>query len=196
MLGAMRTKGLLLGHLGEIVMRRLFLALGSATVVLLLSATPAFTCGDKLLAVNRGLRFQDFSSSRRASILLYSHKGSGSSNPNDKGQLQSALIRAGHRLQTVAEWRELDDALKTGHYDLVLVDLINAPQVEESLRGAASPPLVVPLVYEATKAENKLLKKQYPFLLMAREKDGRYLTVIDRALDARAKRERTTLRRN
>jgi hypothetical protein len=127
---------------------------------------------------------------------MYSHMGSGSSDPNHKSQLQSALIRAGHRLQTVVVWRELDDALKTGHYDLVLVDLINVQRVEESLRTAASPPLVVPLVYEGTKAEDKLLKKQYPFLLMAREKNGRYLSVIDRAVDAKAKRDRTTLRRN
>ena len=177
-------------------MRRLVLALGSASVVLLLSATPAYTCGDKLIALNRGLRSQDFFSSRRASILMYSHVGSGSSDPYDKGQLQSALIRAGHRLQTVAEWREFYDALKTGHYDLVLVDLVNVPQVEESLRTAASPPLVVPLVSEGTKAENKLLKKQYPFVLVARERTGRYLTVIDRALDAKEKKYRTTLRRN
>lgn len=177
-------------------MRRLFLALGCATVALLLAAIPAYACGDKLLALNRGLRFQDFRTSRHASILMYSHKGSGSSDPHDKGQLQSALISAGHRLQTVAEWGDLDNALKTGHYDLVLVDLINVPQVEESLRTAASPPLVIPLVYEGTNAENKLLKKQYPFLLMAREKNGRYLTVIDRALDAKERKYRTTLRRD
>ena len=195
MLRATRTKGLL-GYSGEIVMRRFYLALGFTTIVLLLSATSAYACGDKLQALNRGLRPQDFSSSRRASILIYGHMGSGSSGPNDTGQLESALRRAGHRLQTVAEQRELEDALKSGHYDLVLVDLINVPQVEESLRTAASPPLVVPLVSEGTKAENKLLKKQYPFVLMARERNGRYLTVIDRALDAREKKYRTTLRRN
>jgi CheY-like chemotaxis protein len=127
---------------------------------------------------------------------MYTHMGSGASHANNNGQLQSVLVKAGHQLQTVAERRGLDDALKTGHYDLVLVDLMDVAQVEESLRAAPSPPLVVPVVYEGTKAENKLLKKQYPFLLETPDKNGRSLTAIDRALDAKAKRDRTALRRN
>jgi hypothetical protein len=178
-------------------MRRLFLVLGAATAALLMSATLAYACGDKLLALNRGLRFQDFSSSRRASILIYSHKGLGTSDANNGGPLQSALVKAGHKLRTVGDRSGLDDALKTGHYDLVLIDVLDVPLVEESLRAAPSSPLIVPIVYEGTKpAEDELLKKQYPFLLKASDKNGRYLTTIDRALDAKSKRDRTSLRRN
>lgn len=177
-------------------MRKLLLGLGSITITVLLGLTLAYACGDKLLALNRALRSQDFASSRRASILVYTHGGSRTSGAITYGELQSALVRAGHRLETVGEQSRLHEALKTGHYDLVLVDLTDAPGVEESLRAAPSPPLVVPVVYNATKAESKAVRKQYHFLLKAPDNSGNYLNAIDRALDEKAKRDRTALRAN
>jgi hypothetical protein len=177
-------------------MRRLFLVMGSITAVFLFSVALAYACGDKLLALNRGLRFQDFSSSRRASILMYSHLGSLTSSAINDRQLKSTLVKAGHQLQTVEERSRLEDALKTGHYDLVLVDLMDAPLVEELLPSALSRPLVVLVIHEGNKAENKSVDKQYRFLLTAPDKNGNYLNAIDRALDEKAKRDRTALRRN
>jgi hypothetical protein len=177
-------------------MRRLLLGLGSISITLLFGLTLAYACGDKLLAMNRALRSQDFASSRRASILVYTHGASRTSGAIPYGQLQSALVKAGHQLETVGERSQLDEALKTGHYDLVLVDLTDAAGVEESLRAAPSPPLVVPVVFDATKAEAKVVKKHYPFLLKAPDNSGNYLNAIDRALDAKAKRKRTALRAN
>jgi hypothetical protein len=193
-LPARRIKDLLGAVFGrEVVVRRLFLALGSITVVLLLSATLVHACGDKLLVLNRGLRFQDFSSSHPASILLYTHTGSRASEAINDGHLQSALVKAGHKLQTVGERSRLDEALQTGHYDLVLVDLSDAPGVEDSLRTAPSPPLVVPVIYEGTKAETEAVKKHYRCMLKAPDKNGNYLNAIDRAMGEKAKRDLTAL---
>ena len=176
-------------------MRRLFLVFGSLTACLLLSLTLAYACGDKLLALHRGLRSQDFSSLHHASILMYTHMGSRNSDADHSGYLQTMLVKAGPHLETVDEQGRLNDALKIGHYDLVLVDLTDAPLVEESLRAAPSPPLVV-VVYEGTKTENKLAKKQYRFLLKAPDKNERCLNEIERALDEKAKRDRIALRAN
>jgi hypothetical protein len=175
-------------------MRRLSLVLGSITAILLLSATLVYACGDKLLVLNRGLRFQDFSSSRPASILLYTPTGSRTSDAINDGQLKSALVKAGHKLQMIEERSRLNDALKTGRYDLVLIDLADAPSVEEELRTAHSPPVVMPVVYEGTKAEAEAVKKHYRCLLKAPDKSGNYLNAIDRALDEKAKRDLTALR--
>jgi hypothetical protein len=174
--------------------RRLFLLLGFFTAIVLLAATLVYACGDKLLVLNRGLRFQDLASSRPASILLYNHMGSRTSDAINDGQLQSALLKAVHKLQTVGERSRLDDAFKTGHYDLVLVDLADAPGVEEQLRALPSPPVVVPVVYEGTKAEAEAVKKHYRCLLKAPDKSGNYLNAIDRALEEKAKRDQTALR--
>jgi hypothetical protein len=175
-------------------MRRFFFVLGSITAIFLISVTLAYACGDKLLALNRGLRFQDFSSSRRASILMYSHIGSHTSRAINDGQLQSALVKAGHHLQTVTEQNGLDYALKNGQYDLVLVDVTEAHVVQESLGANPSVPVVVPIVYEGTKAETEEVKKRYRCLLKTPDKIGSYLNAIDRALDEKGKRDRAALR--
>jgi hypothetical protein len=175
-------------------MRRFFFVLGSITAIFLISVTLAYACGDKLLALNRGLRFQDFSSSRRASILMYSHIGSHTSRAINDGQLQSALVKARHRLQTVTEQNGLDYALKNGQYDLVLVDVTEAHVVQESLGANPSAPVVVPIVYEGTKAETEEVKKRYRCLLKTPDKIGSYLNAIDRALDEKGKRDRAALR--
>jgi hypothetical protein len=175
-------------------MRRFFLLLCSFTAVVLFAATLVYACGDKLLVLNRGLRFQDFSSSRPASVLLYTHTGSRTSDAINDGQLKSALLKAGHKLQMVGDRSRLDDALKTGRYDLVLVDLADAPSVEEELRAVPSPPVVVPVVYEGTKAEAEAVKKHYRCLLKAPDKSGNYLNAIDRALEEKVKRDQTALR--
>ncbi len=175
-------------------MRRLSLLWSCVTAIVLLAATLVYACGDKLLVLNRGLHFQDLASSRSASILLYNHMGSRTSDAINDGQLQSALLKAGHKLQTVGERSQLDDAVKTGHYDLVLVDLADAPGVEEQLRALPSPPVVVPVLYEGNKAEADAVKAHYRCLLKAPNKMGNYLNAIDRALEEKAKRDRTAVR--
>lgn len=177
-------------------MRRLLLVFGSISALFLISATLAYACGDKLLALGRGPRFRDFSRSHRASILIYRPTGSPTSSAVNDGQLQSALAKSGYRLQLVGERKELEQALKTAHYDLVLVDLADVALVEDSLRTAPYSPLVVPVVNRGTSDEKKPGERQYRFLLQAPDKSGNYLNAIDRALDEKDKRDRTALRRN
>ena len=93
----------------------------------------------------------------------------------------------------IGERSRLYDALKTGRYDLVLVDLADAPGVEDEMRAAPSPPVVVPVVYEGTKAETEAVKKHYRCLLKAPDKSGNYLNAIDRAMDEKANRDLTAL---
>jgi hypothetical protein len=177
----------------EVEMRRLLLLFVSVTAIVLLAATLVYACGDKLLVLNRGLRFQDLSS-RPASILLYTHPGSRTSAAVNDSQLQSALQKAGHKVQLIGERGRLDDALKTGRYDLVLVDLADAPGVEDELRATPSAPVVVPVVYEETKAEAEAVRKHYRCLLKTPDKKGSYLNAIDRALEEKAKRDLTAIR--
>lgn len=175
-------------------MRRLFLVWSCVTALALLAATMVNACGDKLLVLNRGLRYQDLASSRPASILLYSHSDSSAPNAVNDGQLKSALLKAGHKLQTIEQRSQLDDAVKSGHYDLVLVNLSDAPEIEAGLRSMPAAPVVVPVVYEGTKAEANAVKAHYRCLLKAPDKDRNYLNAIDRALDEKAKRDRAAAR--
>ena len=173
-------------------MRKLFLGLGAIAGMLLLSATLVLACGDKLLVLHRGLRFQDFAGSTVASILLYEPQSPASNAFND-GQLESTLVKAGHKLRRVGEQTQLDEAVKSGHYDLVLVALSDATAVEEALHGTPSPPVVVPVVHEASKAEAQQAKKHFRCMLKAPDKAGNYLNAIDRALNEKAKRDHVAL---
>jgi hypothetical protein len=175
-------------------MRRFFLFLCSFTTIVLFAATLVYACGDKLLVLNRGLRFHDLFSSHPASILLYTPSGSRTSDAINDGQLKSALVKAGHKLQMIGQRSRLNDALRTGRYDLVLIDLADAASVDDELRTAHTPPVVMPVVYEGTKAEVEAVKKQYRCLLKTPDKSRNYLNAIDRALDEKAKRDLTTLR--
>jgi hypothetical protein len=175
-------------------MRRLFLIGSCVTAMALLAATLVYACGDKLLVLNRGLRYQDLASSRPASILLYSHSDAPAPNAVNDGQLKAALLKAGHKLQIVGERSQLDDAAKGGHFDLVLVNLADAPEVEAEMRTIPAAPVVVPVVYEGSKAEANAVKAHYRCLLKAPDKDRNYLSAIDRALDEKAKRDRAAAR--
>ena len=96
----------------------------------------------------------------------------------------------------VGERKALDEALKTGHYDIVLVDSADVSLVGDLLRTAPSSPLRVPGVYRGTNDENNSLERQYRFLLQTPDKTGNYLNAIDRALDEKDRRDRTVPRRN
>ena len=52
-------------------MRRFLGTLGLASSLILLSGAPADPCGDKLLLLGRGIRFQSRHTAHAASILLY-----------------------------------------------------------------------------------------------------------------------------
>ena len=53
----------------------------------------------------------------------------------DEGHLRKDLEKAGHRVRSVVTRQELDTALDTGSYDLVLTDIKSAPAVETEAKG-------------------------------------------------------------
>src|SRR4029077_20429153 len=93
-----------------------------------LSGTAALACGDKLLAVGRGLRFQHVSAAHEANLLIYS-AGTQNGAALSSTKLQTTLRRAVHRLQLVQGGSELDQALKTGRVDVMLVDFTDIAEI-------------------------------------------------------------------
>ena len=66
----------------------------------LLSVTAAFACGDKLLAIARGVRFQRIQAAHQASLVIYS-AGPQNGAALDSVKLQTALKRSVRNLQVV-----------------------------------------------------------------------------------------------
>jgi hypothetical protein len=176
-------------------MRRLLLLVSLFFGLVLLPAEPASTCGDKLLALGRAMRFQDLSPARHpASILLYAPTGSIVSNAIRDPQFQSELRKAGHSFLLVEERGRLEEAVKLGRYDLVLASVADAPSLEDQFAGLLLAPLVLPFVYQGTKTENDNAQQRFHCLLKLADKPSKHLGAIERAMELKAKRDRNLLR--
>ena len=113
------------------------LACAALLGVLAFLASPAAKgCGDRTLALLNGVRFgQAFKAPRPASILIYSAGTSGAALAKDV-ELQKALQEAGHKLQAVFDLGSLQQALKSGKYDLVLADATGVAALAQAAQAA------------------------------------------------------------
>ncbi len=165
-------------------MRRL--AVGAVLVAIaLLSGTAALACGDKLLAIGRGVRFQRAYAERQANLVIYSVAQNGAT--LSSAQLQTTLKRAGHKLQIVQDGSQLDEALKSGKVDVVLVDFADLGGITRLLQSAPSKPVIVPILFKPSKAELAAAQREYRFALKAPADEFQFLTAIDEAMKARLK---------
>lgn len=171
-------------------MRKPLVVLGLTVAGLLLSGLPADACGDKLLVLGRGVRFQVETADYPAAILLYMNPNSPGAAAVSDSQLQGILRDAGHRLHSVKSPKEIGEALKTGRYDIVLADLTDAPGLEGMVRAAASHPVLLPFVYKGSKADFSSAKQRYLCALKAPASVGHFLDTIDRTMESRAKQAR------
>ncbi len=150
----------------------------------LLSGTVALACGDKLLAVGRGVRFQRGYAAYEANLVIYFAGAQGGADLNS-AKLQNMLTRAGHKLQIVASGSQLDEALKSGKVDVVLVDFGDLSGIAEELQSASSKPVIVPVLFKPSKSELARAQKEYKFAVKAPAGDSDYLTAIDEAMRVR-----------
>jgi ABC-type amino acid transport substrate-binding protein len=164
-------------------MRRLA---GSAIFVAIavLGGTAALACGDKLVAVGRGVRFQRAYAAHEANLVIYSataHSGA----PLDSSKLQTTLKRVVHKLQVVQGGSQLDEALKSGRVDVVLLDFADLAGIARELQSAPSRPVILPVLVKPSKAEFAAAQREYKFALKATTDEFEYLTVIDEAMQVK-----------
>src|SRR5262245_33656492 len=134
-------------------MRRSFLAF-SVILLGVVVQKPAllYACGEKLLVLGRGIRFQSRHTPRAASVLLYlpqSATGQRLTDPN----LESALKEAGHTVRAVTSTQDLESALHSGSYDVVLANVTDAPDLDRAQAVTAVNAVVLPAVYLVTPAQ-------------------------------------------
>ena len=174
-------------------MKLLFLALGSMLFIqgpVLLDA-----CGDKLLMLGRGIRFQSKHTPRAASILLYLPAGTRAlSDPS----IESALREAGHKLRSVTTKEEFAAELRSGPYEVVLTDLSQAAEVQRTLPTDAASPFVLPAVYllapagqQPSKSDTAKAAKEFGLVLAVPGRAGHYCATVDKAMELKLKKDRS-----
>jgi len=149
-----------------------------------LGGTAAFACGDKLLAIGRGVRFQRVSAAHEANLLIYS-AGTERRAVLANNDVQTALRRAVRKLQLIQDGSGLDEALKSGRVDVVLVDFADLAGITRQLQSAPSKPVIIPVLVKPSKAEFAAAQREYKFALRANADDFEYLTAIDEAMKSR-----------
>lgn len=183
-------------------MHRMPFALAIMLVLALQSPIPVDACGDKLLALGRGLRFQSHHSPRPATVLLYLPAAARSGGALSDPRLELALTEAGHTVLTVSTRAELNEALKTGQHDVLLTDLGEAPDLQRIPTSGASSPIVLPAVYllastnqQQVKADTARAAKEFSLVVQVPGRPGHYCAAVDKAMELKAKRDRSSTRR-
>src|SRR5687768_3844693 len=127
-------------------MRQILVLVTVAASALSQSAVPIHACGDKLMMLGRGIRFQSKHTPRAAAVLLYlpdSATGLALTDP----KLESALREAGHAVRAVTSPSDLETALSTGTFDVVLANVTHAPELEKARSVAERNAVVLPAIY-------------------------------------------------
>jgi len=164
-------------------MRRLS---GLVVLVALVSGSAVFACGDKLLALGRGVRFQRVHAVHEANVLIYAADTHGGATLGST-KLQTTLRRAVRKVQLVQGGAQLDEALKSGKVDVVLVDFVALAAITGPLQLAPSRPVILPILLKPSRAEFAAVQKTYKFAVKAPAEDFDYLAAIDEAMKLRLK---------
>lgn len=82
-------------------------------LTLALAPSPGQACGESLLRVGQGLRYQVYKARVPATVLVYGEAM--------RPQVLAALQQAGHRLTVARDVQALDQALLARRYDMVMV---------------------------------------------------------------------------
>lgn len=158
------------------------------TVVVLgaaaLFATVAFACGDHLLVVGRGVRFQHAYAQHRGNLVIFSAEAQTDATPKSS-KLQAMLKQAGHKLQAVHGASQLDQVLKSGNVDVVLADFTDVAPITRELQSAPSKPVLLPILFKPSKAQLAAAQKEYKFALKAPADEIQILSMIDEAMKSR-----------
>ena len=163
-------------------MRYRMAVLAPLGVVMFFGAVAAVdACGDKFLVVGRGVRYKKVrAAAHPASILIYMNPASHLPAAAKDVKLEASLKKAGHKVQTVESAGQLNDALKTSSFDLVVADFADSPGLEKQVASQTSKPALVPVLYKPTDDEMAAAEKQYGCAMKAPSKDP--LAAIDEAM--------------
>jgi len=159
-------------------------------VVVLAAAVPALSpvaraCGDKMLVVGRGARFQRaYASVYPGKVVIYARPSTGSQAGIREPQLHRALRQAGHTVSVIEDWTLLEQALKGVPVDVVLVDVGDAEKLQHIMPASLTNPDALYVASPTSQAA----QKQFICKLKASDRLVRFLDEIEDAMKVRTRR--------
>jgi hypothetical protein len=159
-------------------------ALAAGTV---LSGGVLVACGDKFVILGRGMKTEMGRARHPAAILVFNSPTSRLPAAEREYRLATTLKAAGHKPLVLQDRVQLDEALASRGYDVLLADFAEVPSLEQTVRRNSPDTIVIPVLYKPTGTELAEAEKQYGCLLKASNKHDDMLTVIDEVMGSRAK---------
>ena len=146
-------------------------------------------CGDKLVVLGRGVRFERIVESEYpGTIVLYLNPRSRLPAADEQFHLASVLELAGHTVLLAKSRAELDRSLREEPADLVLADIVDARSLSAELTATPAAPVVLPVLYKPTDAELAEAQRQTACLgQAAKRKREHLLRTVESLLERRAK---------
>ena len=145
----------------------------------------AAACGDKFILLGRGARVAR--SKFPSTILIYMNPSSRVPAADKEFRLEAVLKAAGHKAQVAETQAEVQVALASGKYDLVLADSVDVPELRKEAGATASKPLVLPILYNPTPDELATAEKEANCAVRPSKQSRDLLIVVDQTMSDRRK---------
>ena len=152
---------------------------------LILGEAVASGCGDKFVLLGRGARVAR--SKYPSTILIYMNPTSRVPAADKEFHVEAVLKAAGHKAQVAESQSDVEKALASGNYDLVLADYNDVPSLRKDAASVRSKPIVLPLLYKPTPAELAAAEKEAECLVRPSKASRDLLVVVDETLAQRRK---------
>jgi hypothetical protein len=181
--------------------RYLLVSILAAAAVVVQNPALLEACGEKLLVLGRGIRFQSRHTPRAASVVLYLPQ-TGTGRPLADPNLETALHEAGHAVRAATTIADLESALRSGSYDVVLANITDAPELGRVQSVIERNAVVLPAVYlvppstptakPQAKADREAASKAFGVVVEVPGRPGHYCAAVDKAMELKLKRERSS----
>jgi hypothetical protein len=164
---------------------RVIVIAATIACVLALGQGVAAGCGDKFVLVGGAARINRSKFPSR--VLVFMNPASRVPAAEKEFHVEATLTAAGHKAKVVESEAEVQKALESGKYDLVLADVADVPELRKQCGASASKPAVLPLLYKPTAAELSAAEKEANCQVRPSKKASDLLAVIDETMKDRSK---------
>ena len=165
--------------------RRVLVIAAMVAGALALGQRVAAGCGDKFVLIGGAARVNRSKFPSR--VLVFMNPASRVPAAEKEFHVEATLTAAGHKAKVVESEAEVQKALESGKYDLVLADYADVPDLRKRCGASASKPAVLPLLYKPTAAELSAAEKEANCLVRPSKKSSDLLAVIDETMKDRSK---------
>jgi hypothetical protein len=156
-------------------------------VVLIVSGLAAradvAACGDKFLVIGRSVRYDRTPALRRsAAILLYAGPGTDLARTLTSVPVENTLRKAGYQIASIALTSDLDRALASRTWDVIVIDGTETQTVAGHLTGPSAPG-VLPVLHNPAAAVLQQSKARYGVIIKTPARTQSFVDAVDDAVE-------------